>query len=98
VQLLESESAENLNNVNLKFIFKANPYFSETVITRKLRFVDGVCFSLEGDKTTWKQGNWLTHESKKISNKSTGETKITQGKKIDSFFDIFLDWNSTDNP
>lgn len=52
---------------------------------------------LEGDQVTWKSGNWLTHESKKINNKATGESKVTKGKKIESFFDIFLDWNANEN-
>jgi hypothetical protein len=29
-----------------------------------------------------------------VNNKGTGETKNVLGKKIDSFFDIFLDWTS----
>jgi hypothetical protein len=36
----------------------------------------------------------LTHERKKITNKKTGESKIDKGKKIKSFFDIFLDWTA----
>ncbi len=47
---------------------------------------------------TWKSGNWLTHESKKAINKTTGLTKTTQGKKIASFFDVFLNWNVSENP
>lgn len=47
---------------------------------------------------TPKQGNWLTHEMRKVNNKSTGETKIMQGKKIESFFDIFINWSIVDNP
>lgn len=50
--------------------------------------------ALEGDQITWKDGKWLTHEKKKITNKKTGESKIDKGKKIKSFFDIFLDWNA----
>ena len=50
--------------------------------------------ALEGDQLTWKEGKWLTHEKKKITNKKTGESKIDKGKKIKSFFDIFLDWNA----
>ncbi len=52
---------------------------------------------MEGDSITWKDGKWLTHEKKKITNKKTGESKIDKGKKINSFFDIFLDWNA-ENP
>ena len=47
---------------------------------------------------TPKVGNWLTHEMRKVNNKSTGQNKITQGKKIDSFFDIFLNWTVEENP
>jgi len=47
---------------------------------------------------TPKAGNWLTYEMRKVNNKSTGENKVMQGKKIDSFFDIFLNWSLVDNP
>lgn len=47
---------------------------------------------MEGDLVTWKAGSWLNYESKKVSNKSTGETKITKGKKVESFFDTFDNW------
>lgn len=50
--------------------------------------------AIEGDQITWKEGKWLTHERKKITNKKTGESKLDKGKKIKSFFDIFLDWNA----
>ncbi len=79
-------------------MFKPNPYFTETSIVRRLKFADGKPVCLEGDEVTWKNGNWLTHESRKVSNKGTGESKQTKGKKIDSFFDIFLNWTSNDNP
>jgi hypothetical protein len=46
---------------------------------------------------TWKQGNWLTYESKKVNNKTTGESKVVQGKKIESFFDIFFNWTAAEN-
>jgi hypothetical protein len=47
-----------------------------------LKTSDQKAVCLEGDQVTWKSGNWLTHESKKINNKATGESKVTKGKKI----------------
>ena len=47
---------------------------------------------------TPKPGNWLTHEARKINNKSTGENKVVPGKKKDSFFDIFINWSGSENP
>jgi hypothetical protein len=58
---------------------------------------EGRAICLEGDLLTPKAGNWLTHESRKVTNKATGETKMVQGKKVDSFFDIFLNWTLVDN-
>jgi hypothetical protein len=81
-----------------KFVFKANPYFQETTATRRLKVEGGAPISLEGDVMTPKTGNWLTHEMKKVNNKKTGESKIIQGRKIGSFFDIFLNWSALDNP
>jgi hypothetical protein len=84
--------------ITLRFLFKQNPYFNETVLTRRLVYANMKPFAIEGEQPTWKSGNWLTHESKKANNKTTGLTKTMQGKKIDSFFDVFLNWNVTDNP
>lgn len=75
-------------------MFKENPYFHETTIVRHLRVHSNQMLALEGDQITWKDGKWLTNEKKKITNKKTGESKIDKGKKIKSFFDIFLDWNA----
>lgn len=47
----------------------------------------------DGDQVNWKEGKCLTHEVKKVTNKKTGESRIEKGKKIKSFFDIFVDWN-----
>lgn len=95
IQLVEGTSEAS---ISLRFHFKTNPYFNETVLTRKLVYANGKPFCIEGDVPTWKAGNWLTHESKKASNKTTGLTKTVQGKKIASFFDVFMNWNVTDNP
>jgi hypothetical protein len=92
------DGADNENGINLKFVFKANPYFTETSIVRRLKYAEGKPVCLEGDQATWKAGNWLTHESKKVNNKSTGESKVMKGKKIESFFDIFENWTVNDNP
>lgn len=89
---------EDAESLCFKFVFKPNPYFQETTAVRKLKTEAGVPVSLEGDVMTAKAGNWLTHEMKKANNKSTGENKIMQGKKIESFFDIFLNWTVVDNP
>ena len=85
-------------SVCFKFVFKPNPYFQETSAVRRLKTEDGIETGLEGDVLTPKTGNWLTHEMKKVNNKTTGEGKIMQGKKIDSFFDIFLNWSVQENP
>lgn len=42
---------------------------------------------------TWREGQCLTHEIKKATNKKTGQKSTIQGSKIQSFFDIFLDWD-----
>jgi hypothetical protein len=96
IQVVEDSSNEN--GITLRFIFKANPYFSETTVVRKLRLgEDRAAVCLEGDQPSWKAGNWLTHESKKVNNKATGESKVLKGKKVDSFFDIFLNWTAAEN-
>lgn len=81
----------NESDLGLRFIFKPNSYFNETSITRYMRVRDGMIIGIDGDQVTWKPNVSLTHLSKKVTNKSTGETKIVQGKKIESFFDIFTD-------
>lgn len=48
---------------------------------------------VEGDPITWKPNAFVVYEKKKVSNKASGEVKFIQGKKINSFFDVFLDWN-----
>ena len=53
---------------------------------------------VEGDKLTWKEGKWLTHETKRVKNKSTGEISVIRAKKIESFFDLFENWSYADNP
>lgn len=97
IQVVDGGS-DNANGINIRFIFKNNPYFTETSVVRRLKYSDGKSVCLEGDLVSWKQGAWLTHASKKVNNKSTGEAKVIQGKKIESFFDIFLNWTETDNP
>lgn len=92
------EGADNDNGINLRFVFKANPYFAETSIVRRLKYAEGKPVCLEGDQVSWKAGNWLTHESKKVNNKATGESKVMKGKKVDSFFDIFENWTVNENP
>jgi len=98
VQVVDAEKDETNTSINLRFIFKPNSYFTETSVIRRLKYAEGGPVALEGDLLTWKTGNWLTHESKKVSNKATGESKMVQGKKIESFFDIFLNWTAADNP
>ncbi len=94
IQIVWAEKdIENHQNISLKFIFKPNAYFNETVLTRNLITSNGEFICVEGTKITWKENKCLTHEKKKITNKATGENKFVQGKKIQSFFDIFLDWN-----
>ena len=89
---------QDSNLLSFKFIFKTNPYYEETTAIRKLRMEAGKPVSVEGDLLTPKVGKWLTHETRKVNNKSTGDNKMMQGKKINSFFDIFLNWNGLDNP
>jgi hypothetical protein len=57
IQLVEGAP----DGIALKFIFKANPYFNETVLTRKLVYANGKPFGIDGDVPSWKSGNWLTH-------------------------------------
>jgi len=90
IQFAESEP----NSICLRFVFRSNPYYEQTTAVRKLRMSEGQVVCLEGDLLTPKSGFWLTHECKKVTNKGTGETKQIQGKKIESFFDIFLNWNA----
>lgn len=92
------EDKDNEGGITLRFLFKQNPYFSETTITRKLRYSKGAPVCLEGDIPSWKSGHWLTHETKKANNKTTGLSKVIQGKKIESFFDIFINWTANENP
>ncbi len=66
------DDGQNSNGINLKFIFKANQYFNETSAVRRLKFSEGQPVCIEGELLTPKGGNWLTHESKKVTNKSTG--------------------------
>ena len=94
IQIAEGEP----DTVSLKFTFKPNPYFVETTAVRRLRFAQGQVVCLEGEVMTPKAGNWLTHECKKVTNKGNGQTKNVQGKKIDSFFDIFLNLTAVDHP
>lgn len=66
------ENAEDLESIELKFIFKTNPYFQETQLKRKLVIKGGEALSLEGDKITWRPNQCLTHALKKVTNKKTG--------------------------
>lgn len=97
IQVVDREE-EDSQSVDLRFLFKPNSYFTQTSVVRRLKFADNQPVCVEGDLLTWNQGQWLTHESKKVNNKATGESKVIQGKKIDSFFDIFLNWTATENP
>lgn len=81
-------------SIELEFVFKPNPYFNETSLKRKLNIKNGEALSLEGDTITWKEGQCLTHTVKKVTNKKTGEKTTMEGKKIKSFFDIFLNVDS----
>jgi hypothetical protein len=49
----------------------------------------GQAVCLEGDVLTPKPGKSLIYETKNVTNKTNGQTKQVQGKKIESFFDIF---------
>jgi hypothetical protein len=68
VQIVDGEEG----TISLKFVFKPNAYFVETSVVRRLRVAEGRAVCLEGDVLTPKAGNWLTHESKKVTNKGTG--------------------------
>lgn len=81
-------------SIELEFVFKPNPYFNETSLKRKLNVKNGEALSLEGDTFTWKEGKCLTHSIKKVTNKKTGEKTTMEGKKIKSFFDIFLNFDN----
>ena len=87
------DNPEDLDSIELKFIFKPNPYFHETELRRKVVIKDGDTLCVEGDKITWREGQCLTHTLKKVTNKKTGEKSTIQGEKIASFFDIFLDYD-----
>lgn len=42
-------------SIELKFVFKENPFFKETTIQRKLDIKNGEVLALEGDLLTWKE-------------------------------------------
>ena len=91
------ENTENdLESIELQFLFKPNPYFEEKSIKRKLIIKDGAAMCTEGGKITWREGQCLTHETKKVTNKKTGQKVTTKGNKIPSFFDIFIDYDQND--
>ena len=73
--LLNIESlndTKDITKISYKFVFKANAYFNETTAIRTLTIENGRALSISGDIMSPKSGNWLTHEARKVNNKSTG--------------------------
>jgi hypothetical protein len=73
------EDAQYTESIELKFIFKANPYFKETEIRRKLDISNGEALCLEGDLLSWKEDKCLTHVTKYVVNRKTGEKTTMKG-------------------
>lgn len=69
IEVIEDQKSEDINFI---FEFKPNQYFENTKVSRKMVYSEGRPFGTEGDKLNWKSGKWLTHETKKVNNKTTG--------------------------
>ena len=64
-----AEAGDNPHGINLRFVFKANPYFAEGKVLRRIRVVEGEMVGVEGDKLEWKDNKWLTTKPKRSGTK-----------------------------
>jgi nucleosome assembly protein 1-like 1 len=95
---VRSKLLDDPKGFQLEFEFSTNPYFSETVLTKKYLLVDSaqdtdeLLDRAEGITITWKEENNLTviKRTKKQRHKSGKAVRtVTQTEPCDSFFNFF---------
>eukprot|EP01017_Pseudomicrothorax_dubius_P043348 TRINITY_DN71_c0_g2_i1.p1 TRINITY_DN71_c0_g2~~TRINITY_DN71_c0_g2_i1.p1 ORF type:complete len:332 (+),score=164.05 TRINITY_DN71_c0_g2_i1:169-1164(+) len=94
LQRVVIRTKEDAEDYELDFVFGANDFFTNEVLTKKVIFEEGQPARTEGTQIAWKEGKNLSKKTvtKKQKNKKSGQTRtVTKEVDDDTFFLFFND-------